>query len=125
MNLRGIARTEFPKRVKADAFRRCCDAQGIPHCEKCGIKLTAGNIVYEHLQADGLAGEPTLENCGVYCRKVCAKRKTFDEDNPRMQKADRQLKRAFGIAGRKSRPMPGTRASGIRKRFNGQVERWR
>lgn len=124
MNIRGFTRTEFPKRVKAAAFARCCDDRGIPHCESCGVILTGGNIVYEHMQPDGLGGEPTLENCKVYCRKVCATRKTVDEDNPRMAKADRQLKASYGIRKPKGRPMPGTRASGIRKRLNGQVERW-
>ena len=30
----------------------------------------------------------------------------------------------YGIREPKSRPMPGSRLSGIRKRFNGRVERW-
>lgn len=95
-SLRGFDRTEFPARVKAAAFRRCCDDKGIPHCETCGAELSAGNIIYEHVQADGLGGEPTLENCKVHCRN-CATDKTVKEDNPRMAKADRQLKSAFGI----------------------------
>lgn len=103
MNLRGFTRTEFPKRVKAAAFARCCDDKGIPHCETCGIVLTGGNIVYEHVQPDGLGGEPTLENCKVFCRKICATRKTVDEDNPRMVKADAQLKKNYGISKGRSR----------------------
>lgn len=122
MSLRGHERTEFPRKVKAAAFKRCCRG-GVPHCESCDVELTAGNIIYEHDKADGLNGKPTLENCKVHCRS-CADTKTFTEDNPRMQKADRSLKRHYGIATRKSRPMPGTRASGIRKRMNGNVERW-
>lgn len=121
MSLRGLERTEFPRKVKAAAFKRCCQ-DGEPYCETCGIKLTGGNIVYEHVQPDGLSGEPTLENCKVNC-KTCAARKTFDEDNPRMQKADRSLKKAFGIATRRGRPMAGSRASGWKKKFNGTVVR--
>lgn len=124
MSLRGQERTEFPRKVKAAAFKRCC-RDGVPYCEGCGIELRGGNIVYEHVTPDGLGGEPTLENCKVFCLKICATRKTFDEDNPRMQKADRSLKKNYGIATRKGRPMPGTRASGIRKRMNGNVETWR
>lgn len=30
----------------------------------------------------------------------------------------------IGISFRKGRPMPGSRASGLRRRMNGQVERW-
>jgi len=95
MNIRGIKRQEFPASVRKAAFVRCCK-QGIPRCESCGGMLRAGNIIYEHVQPDGLGGEPTLENCKVHCRN-CADVKTFTEDNPRMAKADRVLKKNFGL----------------------------
>jgi 5-methylcytosine-specific restriction enzyme A len=120
MSLRGHQRQEFPQAVRKAAFLRCC-RNGIPHCEGCGNVLRSGGIIYEHVQPDGLSGEPTLSNCKVYC-KVCADKKTFTEDNPRMQKADRVLKAAYGLK-RKTRPMPGSRASGIRKRMDGTVEK--
>jgi hypothetical protein len=121
MSLRGFERREFPQSVRKAAFARCCDAKGIPHCENCGNELVSGNIEYEHLDADGLGGEPTLQNCGVWCRRPCSLKKTVKQDNPRMQKADRVLKSAYGLQA-KGRPMPGSKASGIRKRMNGQVE---
>lgn len=121
MNLRGQERTEFPQSVRKAAFRRCC-RNGMPHCETCGIELRSGNIIYEHVDPDGLGGEPTIENCKVHCRN-CAKTKTVTEDNPRMAKADRVLKKAFGLKARVSRPMPGSRASGLKKKMNGTVER--
>jgi hypothetical protein len=119
-SLRGLERTEFPLSVRKLAFKRCCK-DGEPYCEGCGNKLRSGGIIYEHVIPDGLGGEPTLENCKVHCR-VCADRKTFTEDNPRMAKADRVLKKNFGLKP-KGRPMPGSRASGIRKRMDGTVER--
>lgn len=121
--LRGFARTEFPLAIKKVAFARACKPDGIPKCEApgCGKPIRAGHLRYEHLLADGLGGEPIAENCGIYC-DVCADKKTFSEDNPRMQKADRVLKATFGLK-RKGRPMPGSRASGIRKRMDGTVER--
>lgn len=100
MNLRGQERREFSLKVKKLAFARCCKngtIPSIPQCENCGIVLTAGNTEYEHLDADGLGGEPTLENCGVWCRSSCSKKKTFTEDIPRMAKADRVLKKNFGL----------------------------
>lgn len=100
MSLRGEQRQEFPLAVRKLAFKRCClngTVPGVPQCENCGIVLRAGNIEYEHLQADGLQGEPTLQNCGVWCRSSCSKTKTFTEDNPRMAKADRVLKKNFGL----------------------------
>lgn len=102
MSLRGEKRTEFSQRVRKLAFARCClngTEPGIPQCERtgCGAVLRSGNIEYEHLSPDGLGGEPTLENCGVWCATPCATVKTHTEDNPRMRKADRVLKRAFGL----------------------------
>jgi 5-methylcytosine-specific restriction protein A len=121
-------RKEFPARVKAAALKRCMDDKGIPHCEgiihgvPCRIELRAGITHYDHDTPDGLGGEPTLENCKVLC-VLCHKKKTHEEDNPRMTKADNQRKRNFGIKARKGRPLPGTKASGLRKRFDGTVER--
>jgi hypothetical protein len=94
VNMRGLDRTEFPQAVRKAAFRRCCKG-GIPHCEGCGNQLR-GTPIYEHVVPDGLGGEPTIENCKVHC-KTCADVKTFTEDNPRMQKADRVLKHTYGL----------------------------
>jgi hypothetical protein len=62
-----------------------------------------------------------MENIAVYC-DVCATKKTFEEDNPRMAKADRVLKATFGMK-RKGRPMPGSKASGFKKKMSGVVVR--
>lgn len=93
-SLRGHDRREFPLSVKKAAFRRCCK-DGKPHCETCGNEIR-GVTIYEHVVADGLGGEPTLENCKVHC-KTCADKKTIEEDNPTMQKADRVLKKTYGL----------------------------
>lgn len=111
-SLRGEERTEFPQAVRKAAFRRCCrGADRLPYCEGCGILLTSGNIVYEHVNPDGLGGEPTLENCKVFCRKICALKKTVEEDNPRMAKADRVLKGAFGLQAKRHK----IKSAGFRK----------
>lgn len=97
-SLRGEERTEFPAKVRKAAFIRCCQEgtkPGIPQCETCGAELKAGNIRYEHVQADGLGGEPTLENCKVHCRNCASDKDKID--NAIMAKADAQLKRAFGL----------------------------
>lgn len=107
--LRGIERVEFPLSVRKLAFARCC-RNGRPYCESCPTELRAGNIIYEHVVPAGLGGEPTLENCKVHCRN-CADVKTFTEDNPRMQKADRVLKKNFGLRP-KRRSIPGKKFDG-------------
>ena len=112
-SLRGHKRREFSQAVRKAAFARCClrcDVPGVenlpgrPQCENCGVELRSGNIVYEHVQADGLGGEPTADNCKVFCLKVCATRKTVEEDNPIMAKADAVLKKAYGLEAKK-RPL--------------------
>ncbi len=123
MNMRGEKRTEFPQAIKKAAFARSCKPDGIPKCEApgCGKVIRAGHLIFEHVQPDGLGGEPTMANIAVYC-DVCADRKTFEEDNPRMAKADRVLKTTFGMK-RKGRPMPGSKASGFKKKMSGVVVR--
>lgn len=130
-NLRGFERQEFPQSVKKAAFIRCCkeckvdgvkNIPGVPQCENCGNELRAGNIEYEHLDADGLGGQPVLENCGVWCAVPCSKQKTFKQDIPRMAKADRVLKKTFGLKP-KGKPMSGSKLSPFRKKMNGEVER--
>lgn len=94
MSLRGNKRREFPLSVRKAAFARAC-RDGVPHCENCGTFIRAGHLRYEHLQPDGLQGEPTIENCGVFC-DVCARSKD-KIDNPIMVKADRVTRKAYGL----------------------------
>lgn len=65
-----MSRREFPARVKVAAFSR---AEGC--CEACGARLSVGKVAYDHINPDGLTGEPTLENCQVLCLP-CHKAKT-------------------------------------------------
>jgi 5-methylcytosine-specific restriction endonuclease McrA len=111
-SLRGHERREFPQSVRKAAFARSCkqcpvegvaNIPGVPQCESCGIELRSGNIEYEHIVPDGLGGEPTLENCGVWCRSSCSKSKTHTEDNPRMRKADSVIRKSFGLTPRKQK----------------------
>ncbi len=96
------------------------DEKGQPHCEGCGIALVAGNVHFDHDLADGLVGDNSLVNCKVLCIKICHAKKTKEHDNPIMQKADRVLKKTYGIS--KSRnPMPGSRNSPWKKMMNGKV----
>lgn len=100
MSMRGDQRQEFSQKVRKLAFKRCCDngtKPGKPQCENCGNELVSGNIEYEHLVPDGLGGEPTLENCGVWCARPCSSKKTHTVDNPAMAKADRVLKATYGL----------------------------
>jgi 5-methylcytosine-specific restriction enzyme A len=85
-----VSRKEFPKRVQRDAFVR---ANG--HCEGCHAKLTLHKYQYDHVNPDGLTGEPTLENCMVLC-SPCHLEKTR-KDVAAIAQAKRRADRHMGI----------------------------
>ncbi len=114
-----MTRRNFPARVKAAVLRRCTDANGIPHCEECGAP---GRVEIDHDKPDGLGGEPTEDNAVALCR-TCHARKTHEQDRPIMAKADRQRKKHFLGRPASTRPLPGSRASGWKKRLDGTVVR--
>lgn len=126
-----MARREFSDRVRRDRWDHARqDPNGdrsTSNCEGagCGVLLTAGagKHHFDHHMPDGLAGPPTFENCRVLCTK-CHAAKTA-RDKAMMDKADAQRARYLGGKKKpKGRPLPGTKASGIRRRMNGDVERW-
>jgi 5-methylcytosine-specific restriction endonuclease McrA len=112
-----MSRREFSKKIKRAAFAR---ANG--RCESCGADLRGKPVHYDHDIADDLGGEPILENCRLTCIP-CHAEKTAGHDMPLIAKGRRIRERNMGIK-RTSRPLAGTRASGLRKRMNGNVERW-
>lgn len=83
-------RQEFPTKVKVAAFQRSNGA-----CENCTAKLFPGNIRYDHAIADGLGGQPTVENCAVLCR-TCHDVKTAKHDAPAISRAKRRERNSIG-----------------------------
>jgi 5-methylcytosine-specific restriction protein A len=110
-------RREFSARIKVAAYERSGG-----RCEGCGSVLHVGRFAYDHQIPDGLGGEPTLENCMVLCTG-CHGAKTAGADVPRIAKMKRQKAKHLG-AKTTARPLPGSKASGIRRRMNGTVEKW-
>jgi hypothetical protein len=133
MNLRGEKRTEFPQAARKATFARACqqapegveNIPGVPQCETCGKEVRANGYIYEHDQADGLGGEPTAGNCKLHCLgcKV-TKDKT---DNAIMAKADRVLKKSFGLmpAKRAKIASPGFRKAAKQNRASTPVNKWK
>ena len=112
-------RREFPTSVKREAHRRSggiCECHLIPHVFKvfCGQPLGIGNTFYEHIVCDGIDGEPTLDNCAVLT-KTCWKYKTDSYDKRVVAKTRRVGDIARNIKAQTFRPLPGTKASGIKK----------
>jgi hypothetical protein len=98
-------------------------AHGI--CCLCDLPIRAGRgeMWVEHLKPLWLGGADDRSNMGP-AHVPCARAKTSGEA-PQKAKSDRVRANYLGIRKRpRGRPLAGTRASGIRRRMNGNVERW-
>lgn len=89
-------------------------------CTECGNKLQPGHFEFDHIQALEHDGDNAPDNWRAICTSPCHKLKT-KADHQGRAKRDRL---AVGGRQRKGAPMPGTKASGIRKRMDGTVEKW-
>lgn len=133
-SLRGHERQEFPQPVRKKVFARAClqapegveNIPGRPQCEHCGKEVRAGGFIFEHVDPDGLGGEPTFENCKLHCTP-CADTKTAEEDNPRMRKADAVLKATYGLKPAKRSRLQGRGFAKAprRKEASRPIEKWR
>lgn len=110
-------REEFPSKVRIAAFDR---AKG--RCEVCSAHLFVGKYQYDHIIPTAVGGPPTLENCRVACTS-CHGTKTAKVDVPAIAKTARTKAKHIGAKTAKGRPLPGTKASGLRKKMSGEVQR--
>ena len=112
-----MSRTEFSVATRKAANARATDEDGNLRCEECGCIIGNGMTVnHDHILPDALGGRADLDNCQVLC-VPCHRHKTKTQDRPPIYKADRIQNKRLGVEG-KSRPIPGTHASGIKKPFN-------
>lgn len=86
------ARREFPRAVKVAVIRRATK-DGATFCEGCGALAKTWRI--DHRRADGLLGEPTLENAQLL-GPCCYVRKDAD-DTAQIALAKRREAYALGI----------------------------
>ncbi len=111
-----MARREFTKEIKREALRRSgmkCEAvgemYGFKPGQRCNVSLSVG-VQYDHIVADSIGGEPTLENCAAVCMS-CHGWKTRNVDTPRAAKTKRLSDKANGI----SRPKGTLKGQGFQK----------
>jgi 5-methylcytosine-specific restriction protein A len=111
-----MSRLEFTRKQRAEIWLR---AKGC--CEKCDARLKTGEGDFDHRVAQGYGGENTVENGQLLC-KVCHKAKT-GKDKGITERVKRIRDKHNAVMPKKSRPMPGSKASGLKKRMDGTVER--
>jgi HNH endonuclease len=123
------ARREFTAKIKLEAWARC---KG--RCERCKEKIVGSRAPpqYDHSTPEAVADKSkplSVDDCNVLCLD-CHFLKTFRRawgpasrgDVTEIAKTKRIQAKQAGKQ-RKGRPMPGTKASGWRKRMDGRVER--
>lgn len=107
----------IPARVKVRVFESAAGRCGVCTLPIRGKLLPA----YDHkisLINGGRHAESNLQLLCEPCHKVKTKQDVADKSYSYQKRV-----RALGIAPKKGRPMPGSKASGLRKRMNGEVER--
>lgn len=112
-------RRNFPSSVTVEAIRRASKANGFPCCEVCGTMMKRGQWHFDHIIPDRMGGEPTLENCAVICVPCHAQKTSKDVGD--IARAKRLEAKHSGAKRSTSRPMLGSRASGIKIKMNGAV----
>lgn len=108
----------IPDRVKDRVSQRVND-----NCQRC-VRRIGGKLQarFDHVIPLILGGENRETNLQLLCDECHAAKTRLDVKLK--AKVARVRKRRLGIvAPRKGRPMPGSRASGLRKRMDGTVER--
>jgi 5-methylcytosine-specific restriction enzyme A len=103
---------------------RIWDREG-GRCYLTGRKLRAGEYDFEHVIALALwtgDGHGNRES-NIRLAYRPAHREKTKQDRKTKADSDRVRKKHVGIT-KPRNPLPGSRASGIRKRMNGQIERW-
>lgn len=124
-------RNNFTAQTKRDAHKRSagiCECHLIPWLRRpngCGARLSNGNTFYEHIDPDAISSRNDIDNCAVLV-KTCWREKTDHYDRKVIAKSNHTRDRARGIRRPTfGRPLPGTRASGIKLSMNGAPPIWR
>lgn len=124
-----MARTaEFSKDTKRAALKRAqnqCEAVGVMYGlapnARCGVSLGHG-VNFDHVILEANSKDNSLENCAAVCIP-CHRVKTAKHDTPLAAQTLRKQDKARGIRNRKGPPLMGTKASGWKRSFSGEVTR--
>lgn len=122
-------RREFTTAQKVEIVHRATDAAGTIRCERCGLALKRGQFEIDHIIAEALRPEVDKREklkiaegqlLGSIC---CHDPKTYGEDIPLAAKAKRREAKKAGVHRKTSRPIPGSRNTPFKIKFNAPPER--
>jgi 5-methylcytosine-specific restriction enzyme A len=107
----------IPPRVKLRIFEKA-----LGRCKGCGLTIRAGTVpAYDHIIALVNGGENRERNIQLLCQPCHAPKTKADVAKKSL--VYRKKAKHLGIRLRKSRPIPGSKASGLKKGFDGIVRR--
>lgn len=107
----------IPPRVKVRVFERFGG-----RCAICTLSIVGKLLpAYDHVKSLINGGKHCESNLQLLC-VPCHAVKTRSDVAVKSVNARKRMK-SIGIAPKKGRPFPGSKASGLRKRMNGEVER--
>ena len=89
-------------------------------CMICGIKLTTGKFIFEHVKPLEMGGADTDDNIRLTC-KGCATEKT-KQDHSQAARAKRKKTSHLGMKQSKT-PLPFGKGSAFKKKMDGTVVR--
>lgn len=120
-----MSRREFSVQVRKDALKRSgmfCEAvgsfYGLPEGKRCEAPLGYG-VEFDHIIADSIGGEPTLDNCAAVC-SACHRIKTSQRDTPIAAKVKRIELKRLGIKGT-GRSFKTNRNGPLKHKMNGTI----
>jgi len=93
-------------------------------CDICHGKIGVGDAWEVSHRIPLELGGADDEGNWFPAHKSCHRTMTAETDVPQIAKAKRLEAKHIGAFKKSGRPLPGSKASGIRRRMNGQVERF-
>lgn len=112
-------RRRISTRERVDIFQR-----NDGRCHLCGGRITSGEAwEVSHDTPLEMGGADEGDNLKPAHAK-CHRAHTAKVDIPQIRKAQRREAKHIGAKAPSRNPLPGSKASGIRKRMNGKVEKW-
>lgn len=124
-------RREFTRTQKGQMLKRAMDERGRIRCEGCGMDVTGKAVEFDHIIPEAMRlpsdlATPLTAADGQLLGAQCCHRAPGGKtarDMSDIARAKRREALAGGFQTKTRRPIPGSKASGLRKKMDGTVEK--